>query len=103
MELVGKHEAERKSRLLPCLHSLPYDCRDPNRHRLGSASDHHLSMALSALSLPFGVVPFLILMNDPTYVGKHRNGWIGNAAVIFIVAMAFVLSIVTTPLEILGG
>lgn len=61
------------------------------------------SMALSALSLPFGVVPFLILMNDPTYVGKHRNGWIGNAAVIFIVALAFVLSIVTTPLEILGG
>lgn len=61
------------------------------------------SMALTALSLPFGVVPFLILMNDPTYVGEHRNGWIGNAAVIFIVAMAFVLSIVTTPLQILGG
>jgi hypothetical protein len=42
-------------------------------------------------------------MNDRTYVGEHTNGWIGNAAVIFIVAMAFVLSIVTTPLEIFGG
>ncbi|MEF0942462.1 Nramp family divalent metal transporter [Rhizobium sp. BR 362] len=61
------------------------------------------SMAITAISLPFGVVPFLILMNDPAYVGEHRNGWIGNAAVIFIVAMAFVLSIVTTPLEIFGG
>ncbi|MGY5811727.1 Nramp family divalent metal transporter [Rhizobium sp. LEGMi198b] len=61
------------------------------------------SMAITAISLPFGVVPFLILMNDPIYVGEHRNGWVGNAAVVFIVAMAFVLSIVTTPLEILGG
>jgi Mn2+/Fe2+ NRAMP family transporter len=61
------------------------------------------SMAATALSLPFGVVPFLILMNDPTYVGEHRNGWISNAAVILIVALAFVLSIVTIPLQILGG
>ncbi|UWU25973.1 Nramp family divalent metal transporter (plasmid) [Rhizobium sp. CB3060] len=61
------------------------------------------SMAITAISLPFGVVPFLILMNDPIYVGEHRNGWVGNAAVVFIVAMAFVLSIVTTPLEILGA
>lgn len=61
------------------------------------------SMALTAISLPFGVIPFLILMNDRAYVGEHTNGWIGNAAVIFIVAMAFVLSIVTTPLEIFGG
>jgi Mn2+/Fe2+ NRAMP family transporter len=61
------------------------------------------SMAITAVSLPFGVVPFLILMNDPIYIGEHRNGWISNTAVLFIVAMAFILSIVTIPLQILGG
>jgi Mn2+/Fe2+ NRAMP family transporter len=43
-----------------------------------------LSMALTALILPVVTVPFLILMNDPDYVGEHGNGWIGNAAVIGI-------------------
>jgi Mn2+/Fe2+ NRAMP family transporter len=62
-----------------------------------------LSMALTAALLPIAIVPFLLLMNDPRYVGKHRNGWIGNIVVCGIVGIAFVLAIVSIPLELLGG
>jgi Mn2+/Fe2+ NRAMP family transporter len=53
--------------------------------------------------LPLIIAPFLILMNDEHYLGKHRNGWIGNSVVIFIILLAFVLAIVAIPLEIIGG
>jgi Mn2+/Fe2+ NRAMP family transporter len=62
-----------------------------------------LSTSLTALSVPLGVIPFLFLMNDPKYVGEHRNGWIGNAAVLFIVALGFVLALVTLPLQMFGS
>jgi Mn2+/Fe2+ NRAMP family transporter len=61
------------------------------------------SMAITAASLPFAIVPFLFLMNDPHYVGEHRNGWISNAVVLFVIALAFLLSIVSVPLQIFGG
>jgi Mn2+/Fe2+ NRAMP family transporter len=61
------------------------------------------SMALTAVILPLVVLPFLILMNDESYVGSHRNGWMSNSVVILIIAMTFVLAIVAIPLEILGG
>jgi Mn2+/Fe2+ NRAMP family transporter len=60
-------------------------------------------MALSAFSLPLTVVPFLVLMNDESYVGRHRNGAFSNAVVTAIVALSFVLAIVTLPLQIAGG
>jgi Mn2+/Fe2+ NRAMP family transporter len=62
-----------------------------------------LSMALTAVSLPFMVVPFLILMNDESYVGRFGNGPISNAVVILIVALAFALGVATIPLQIAGG
>jgi len=62
-----------------------------------------LATSLTALSLPVGVVPFLFLMNDEKYVGKHKNGWIGNTAVIFIMALGFVLALVTLPLQLFGS
>ena len=61
------------------------------------------SMAITTLILPPVIVPFLVLMNDKNYVGKHRNGWISNSVVIFTSALAFVLAIVAIPLEIIGG
>jgi Mn2+/Fe2+ NRAMP family transporter len=61
------------------------------------------SMALTAASLPLTVVPFLFLLNDERYVGEHRNGMISNAAVIFIIALGFILAVVTIPLQIFGG
>jgi Mn2+/Fe2+ NRAMP family transporter len=58
---------------------------------------------ISALILLPSTVPFLILMNDPHYVGKCRNGWISNSVIIFVIALSFVLAIVAIPLEFLGG
>jgi Mn2+/Fe2+ NRAMP family transporter len=61
------------------------------------------SMALTVLILPLIVFPFLVVMNDERYLREFRNGWFGNAAVIFILALAFVLALAAIPLEILGG
>jgi Mn2+/Fe2+ NRAMP family transporter len=61
------------------------------------------SMALTAASLPLSVIPLLFLMNDERYVPGHCNGWISNAAVLFIILLGFVLAIVTIPLQLVGG
>jgi Mn2+/Fe2+ NRAMP family transporter len=61
------------------------------------------SMALTAATLPVAIIPFLFLMNDEEYVAEHKNGWFSNVAVIAIIALAFVLAVVTIPLEIFGG
>jgi Mn2+/Fe2+ NRAMP family transporter len=60
-------------------------------------------MALTAATLPVSIVPFLLLMNDKYYVRGYRNGWLSNTVVVFIIGLAFVLAIVTIPLQILGG
>lgn len=62
-----------------------------------------MSMALTALSLPVTVVPLLVLMNDPLYLGDHTNGWISNAAVLVVSAIACLVALVAIPLQILGG
>ena len=62
-----------------------------------------ISMALTAASLPVGVFPFLILMNDREYLGEHVNGWISNGVVLFVSLLAGVLAIVSIPLELIGG
>lgn len=62
-----------------------------------------ISMALVAASLPLVAVPLLLLMNDREYVGEHTNRWLGNAVVIFVIALAFVLAAVAIPLQILGS
>jgi Mn2+/Fe2+ NRAMP family transporter len=61
------------------------------------------SMALTALSLPVTVVPLLIVMNDPQYLGENVNHWIANAAVLFISLLACVVAIVAIPLQIAGN
>ncbi|HET6796836.1 MAG TPA: divalent metal cation transporter [Gemmatimonadales bacterium] len=61
------------------------------------------SMALTALSLPVTVVPLLIIMNDPMYLGENGNHWIANAAVLFISLLACIVAIVAIPLQIVGS
>jgi Mn2+/Fe2+ NRAMP family transporter len=62
-----------------------------------------ISMALTAASLPVGVLPFLVLMNDQTYLGKKTNGHIGNAVVLIISVLALILAVVSIPLEVVGS
>lgn len=62
-----------------------------------------MSMALTSATLPLAIAPFLLLMNDPIYLGKHRNGWISNTVVSIIILISFVLALISIPLEIAGG
>lgn len=62
-----------------------------------------ISMALTAATLPIAIVPFLFLMNDPIYMGKHRNGWLSNSVVAIIILISFVLAVISIPLEIIGA
>jgi Mn2+/Fe2+ NRAMP family transporter len=62
-----------------------------------------ISMALTAATLPVAIVPFLFLMNDPIYMGKHRNGWVSNSVVAIIILISFILALISIPLAIIGG
>lgn len=62
-----------------------------------------MSMALTAATLPFSIVPFLVLMNDRKYLEEHTNGWLSNTVVILIILLAFVLAVISIPLQIFGG
>jgi Mn2+/Fe2+ NRAMP family transporter len=61
------------------------------------------SMALTAATLPVSIVPFLFLMNDQLYVRGYRNSWLSNSVVLLIIGLAFLLAVVTIPLQIFGG
>ncbi len=63
----------------------------------------NLSMALTAASLPVGVLPFLVLMNDRAYLGDHTNGLLGNVVVLVISLLAMVLGVISIPLQIAGS
>lgn len=62
-----------------------------------------LSMALTAVVLPIAIFPFLVLMNDDRYLGEYRNGRLSNGVVIGVIALAFILAVVTIPLQLMGG
>ena len=62
-----------------------------------------IGMALTAAMLPLAIVPFLFLMNDPIYLGEHRNGWISNTVVTIVILISFVLAVISIPLQIIGG
>ena len=56
-----------------------------------------------ALFLPISLSPMLILMNDPQYLGDKINGRFTNIAVVFILVIAFLVAVVSIPLQLLGG
>jgi Mn2+/Fe2+ NRAMP family transporter len=62
----------------------------------------NFSMALTVMILPMVTFPLLVLMNDEAYVGEHRNGPIGNLAVVAITVLGLVLALVAIPLQITG-
>ncbi|HEX8169409.1 MAG TPA: divalent metal cation transporter [Thermoanaerobaculia bacterium] len=61
------------------------------------------SMALTVVVLPILLLPLVALMNDPKFLGEHRNGWLSNTVGFVVVATAIVLSVVAIPLELIGG
>jgi Mn2+/Fe2+ NRAMP family transporter len=63
----------------------------------------NLAMGLAAASLPLATVPFLILLNDRHYLGRHTNRTVSNVVVLVVIVLAFVLAVVSLPLQLLGG
>ena len=61
------------------------------------------SMAITALVLPLTALPFLVLMNDPRYMGSHVNSRFSNAVVVLIVVLTAILAVVSIPLELIGS
>jgi Mn2+/Fe2+ NRAMP family transporter len=62
-----------------------------------------LASTVIALFLPLSLLPFLVLMNDAQYMGKKTNGRITNLAVMIILLIAFVVALVSLPLQLLSG
>ncbi len=56
-----------------------------------------------ALFLPVSLSPFLILMNDPQYLGNKMNGRFTNIAMSVILVLAFLVAIISLPLVIITG
>ena len=61
------------------------------------------TMALTCVVLPLVTLPFLILMNDPRFMGRHTNPRWANIVVVGIIAVAFVLAVVSIPLQVTAG
>jgi Mn2+/Fe2+ NRAMP family transporter len=62
-----------------------------------------LGSAFTALVLPISLGPFLVLMNDRTYLGDKVNGKLSNIALVGVLILAFVVAVVSMPLLILSG
>jgi Mn2+/Fe2+ NRAMP family transporter len=62
-----------------------------------------LCVAFTVVIMPFVVLPFLVLMNDPAYVKTHQSGPIGNGLLAALTLLGGLLALVVIPLEILGG
>ncbi len=62
-----------------------------------------LSVALTVVIMPAVVLPFLVLMNDETYVKQHTSGAIGNGFLAALTVLACLLALVVVPLELFGG
>jgi Mn2+/Fe2+ NRAMP family transporter len=56
-----------------------------------------------ALLLPFSLFPFLVLMNDKQYLGERVNTRTANMAILAILLIAFVVALISLPLQILSG
>lgn len=62
-----------------------------------------IGSAFTALILPISLSPFLVLMNDRAYLGDQTNGALSNIATVGVLAIAFVVAVVSMPLLFLSG
>jgi Mn2+/Fe2+ NRAMP family transporter len=62
-----------------------------------------ISVALTVVIMPMVVLPFLVLMNEEQYVGRHTSGVIGNGLLATLTVLGALMAIVVIPLEIWGS
>jgi len=62
-----------------------------------------ISVALTVVIMPLIVLPFLVLMNEERYAGRHTSGPIGNGVLALLTILGALMAVVVIPLQILGG
>jgi Mn2+/Fe2+ NRAMP family transporter len=62
-----------------------------------------IAVALTVVVMPLMVLPFLVLMNDTTFVKNQTNTAVGNAILAALTVLGALMALVVIPLEILGG
>ena len=62
-----------------------------------------IGSAFTALVLPIVLSPFLVLMNDKSYLTDRTNGRLSNLALIGVLVIGFVVAVVSIPLLLLTG
>jgi Mn2+/Fe2+ NRAMP family transporter len=62
-----------------------------------------IGSAFTALVLPVALGPFLVIMNDKSYLADRTNGRLSNTALVAVLIIAFVVAVVSIPLLLLTG
>ena len=62
-----------------------------------------VSVALTVVIMPLVVLPFLVIMNENEYVGRHTSGPLGNGLLAMLTVLGAFMALVIIPLEIFGG
>ena len=62
-----------------------------------------VSMIFAVMALPFTFLPMLLVANDETYMGDHRNGLFGNLVGVCFLAVLVVGAVAALPLVIITG
>jgi len=62
-----------------------------------------ISVALTVVIMPLIVLPFLVLMNENEYAGRHTSGPFGNGLLAVITVLGAFMALVVIPLEIFGS
>jgi Mn2+/Fe2+ NRAMP family transporter len=59
------------------------------------------SVVFSAIALPLTYLPILVVSNDPTYMGRHVNGWLANTLGSVYLVIVLSASAAAIPLMLL--
>jgi manganese transport protein len=62
-----------------------------------------VSMIFAVMALPFTFLPMLLVANDRTYMGDHRNGAFGNIVGVFFLAVLTIGAVAALPLVVITG
>jgi Mn2+/Fe2+ NRAMP family transporter len=62
-----------------------------------------LTMAISAITLPFNFLPMLIVANDGEYMGEQKNTLGTNIVALIVLAVLSVVTVTAIPLTFLSG
>ena len=62
-----------------------------------------VSMIFAVMALPFTFLPMLLVANDETYMGAHKNGIFGNTVGVFFLVVLVIGAVAALPLVIITG